>query len=243
MLNCVECGAPIGDAGDSCGACGAQTASGPINGTHRPRLEDPDGLVYEDSPLLRDDLEHDPRSHERADPRFVRAPLRDDPSVEVPAFASAPPVALAEPRPAPFFSRAIALAIDLVILSFLNGTLYVLARNAVLLAERVTGARVGEAVNLVQDSVSAGAMTLLVGYFSVLHARSGQTLGKVAMRIHVVDADGGRISIARSVLRTLAYALSALPFGAGFLLALGPAHRALHDRIADTQVLRLGNDA
>ena len=243
MLNCVECGAPIGHAGESCGACGAQTTSGPINGTHRPRLEDPDGLVYEDSPLLRDDLEHAPRNRERTDPPFVREPLRDDPSVEIPAFAGAPLIALVEPQPAPFFGRAVALAIDLVILSLLNGTLYVLARNAVLLAERLTGARVGDAVNLVQDSVSAGAMTLLVGYFSVLHARSGQTLGKVAMRIHVVDADGGRISIARSVLRTLGYFLSALPFGAGFLLALGPAHRALHDRIADTAVLRLGNDS
>src|SRR5882724_5803384 len=111
MLNCVECGAPIGPAGESCGACGAQTTSGPINGTRRPRLEDPDGLVYEDSPLLRDDLEHGAHSRERAEPQFVREPLRDDPSVETHGLASTPPIALAEPQPAPFFGRAIALAI------------------------------------------------------------------------------------------------------------------------------------
>ena len=237
MLNCGECGAPIGRAGESCGACGAQTTSGVLNGTHHPRLEEPDGLVYDDSPALRDELEHAAQRRERSEPHFVRAPLHDDPAVEVPAFARAPLIASA-PQAAHFVSRAIALGIDLVVLSFLDGVLFVLATNAVLLAERVTGARVGDAVNLVRDSVSAGSMTLLVGYFSVLHARSGQTLGKAAMRIHVADAEGGRVGIVRSVLRTLAYGLSALPFGAGFLLALGPAHRALHDRIAATVVLR-----
>jgi uncharacterized RDD family membrane protein YckC len=235
MQNCVECGAPLGGAGESCGACGAQAPSETTNGTQHPFLEGPDGVAGDEPPLLRD-LER-PGHREHQDPSFVHAPLHDDPAVETPAFATAP-VVDAAPEPAPVLSRAIALLIDFAVLSFLDGVLFTLATGAVLLAEQLTGARVGDAVNLVRDSVSAGSLTLMVGYFSVLHARSGQTLGKIALRIHVAAPDGGRIGMARSVLRTLGYALSALPFLAGFLIALGPSGRALHDRIADTVVLR-----
>jgi uncharacterized RDD family membrane protein YckC len=114
---------------------------------------------------------------------------------------------------------------------------------AVVLAESLTGARVGGAVGLIRSAVSAGSLTLLVGYFSVLHARSGQTLGKVAMRIEVRAEDGARVGMVPSVLRTFSYALSALPFGAGFLMALLPAHRALHDRIAGTRVVAVEDNA
>jgi len=130
-----------------------------------------------------------------------------------------------------------------VLLSLLDAVLVMLATSAVLLAERITGLRVGGAVDLVRSAVSAGSLTLFVGYFSVLQARSGQTLGKAAMRIRVCALDGGRVPILQSVLRTFAYALSALLFGAGFLIALLPAHRALHDYVAGTRVVRVeGNE-
>jgi len=241
MVNCVDCGAPLGRAGDSCAACGAPVASGTTNGTPRPLLEDPDGLVYEDSPLLRDDADRATHRHEPPEPHFVRQPLQDDPTVRSPAFTVAPAAVASPVLPAPFTRRVIALLIDLAILSVLDVVLFALATSAVLLAQSVSGARVGDGIEIVRASVSAGSMTLLLGYFSVLHARSGQTLGKAAMRIHVADGAGGRIGIAPSVLRTFAYGLSALPFGAGFLLALGPAHRALHDRVAGTVVLRQGS--
>jgi uncharacterized RDD family membrane protein YckC len=155
-------------------------------------------------------------------------------------LAMAPP---REPRPAPFLRRAIAFVLDLVLLGVLDAILVSLATMAVLLAEYLSGARVGGAVDLVRAAVSAGSLTLFVGYFSVLHARSGQTLGKVAMRIEVRAEDGSRIGMVPSVLRTFSYVLSAFLFGAGFLMALLPAHRALHDRIAGTRVVAVEDNA
>jgi len=241
MVNCVECGAPLGRAGEPCEACGAAKTHEPRNGTRHPRVEDPDGMVYDESPLLRGDSEHHEHRDARrtpAEPPFVREPLRDDPSVRTPAFATAPLVAEPSAEPARFLSRGLALAIDLVILSALDVVLFLLATSAVLLAEQITGARVGGATDLVRASISAGSMTLFLGYFSVLHARSGQTLGKVALRIHVRDESGARLSLGQSILRTCGYGISALPLGAGFLLALGPEGRALHDRLARTVVVR-----
>jgi uncharacterized RDD family membrane protein YckC len=242
MVNCVECGAPLGREGEPCEACGAAKLHEPRNGTRHPRIEDPDGMVYDESPLLRGDSERDESRHEPhrapAEPPFVREPLRDDPSVRTPAFATAPLLAEPSAEPASFITRGVALAIDLVVLSALDVVLFVLATSAVLLAEQLSGSRVSGASDLVRSSISAGSMTLFLGYFAVLNARSGQTLGKVAMRIHVRDESGARMSLAQSILRTCGYGLSALPLGAGFLLALGPERRALHDRIARTVVVR-----
>jgi uncharacterized RDD family membrane protein YckC len=179
-------------------------------------------------PLLPDD--------EDAPSRGLPRP-HDDPAARTPRVAIAP--APRAPRPASFARRGIALFLDLMLLSLLDAVLMMLATTAVLLAERVTGARIGGAVQLIRSAVSAGSLTLLVGYFSVLHARSGQTLGKAAMQIEVRSANGGRVGILPSVLRTFSYALSLLPFGAGFLLALLPPQRALHDHIAGTRVVRV----
>jgi len=241
MLNCVECGAPLGREGEACTACGTATEHEPRNGKRHPRIEDPDGMVYDESPLVRLDAERAERSerhHAPSEPPFVRGPLRDDPTVRTPAFARGPVEDDATTEPAGFGSRAIALVIDFVLLSVLDVVLFILATSAVLLAEAVTGARVAGASDLVRASISAGSLTLFVGYFSVLHARSGQTLGKAAMRIQVRSQDGARVPLARSILRTCGYLLSALPFGAGFLLALGPARRALHDHLGGTIVVR-----
>lgn len=241
MVNCVECGAPLGREGDACTACGTATEHEPRNGKRQPRLEDPDGMVYDESPLVGIDAERVERAGRHrppSEPSFVREPLDDDPTVRTPAFAHRPIDAEPTIEPAGFLRRAVALAIDLVLLSILDVVLFLLATSAVLLAESVTGARVGGASDLVRASISAGSMTLFLGYFSVLHARSGQTLGKVALRIQVRGADGARVPLVRSVLRTCGYVLSALPLGAGFLLALGPARRALHDHLGGTVVVR-----
>jgi uncharacterized RDD family membrane protein YckC len=130
------------------------------------------------------------------------------------------------------------MLVDLVVLGVLDAVLLALATSAVLAAERLSGVRVGDAPDLIGALLSAGSLTLTLGYFSVLHARASQTLGKAALGIRVEDAAGGPIALARSVLRTLGYVPSLMFLGAGFLLALGPSRRALHDRIAGTVVVR-----
>lgn len=243
MLNCVECGAPIGRAGQSCTACGARPAPGEINGTRKASLmsEDDDMVFDADHPAHRDDdAPHaiSPREERRrAEPSFVRRPLEDDPTLELPAFVDAP-LEIAPPARAHFVSRAIALAIDLVLLSTLDVVLFGIASTAIVLAERVGGASLPHAAELLGALVSAGSLTLFAGYFSVLHADTGQTLGKAALGIRVARRSGLPLGLPRALLRTFGYLLSLLPFGLGFLLALGGERRALHDRLAGSVVLR-----
>ena len=80
-------------------------------------------------------------------------------------------------------------------------------------------------------------------YFTAFTAAGGQSIGKMAARIRVVPSDpdawSDRVPLGQSVLRAVAYFLSALPFGLGFLPGLiGAEKRALHDRIAHTRVVR-----
>lgn len=94
--------------------------------------------------------------------------------------------------------------------------------------------------------LAAFLLILNGGYFVMFTAATGQTIGKMAADIRVVGApaDGGgaqpRVTVGRAVVRTAGYLASLLPAGLGFLPAfVGPRdHRALHDRIAGTRVVR-----
>ena len=82
------------------------------------------------------------------------------------------------------------------------------------------------------------------GYFSTFVAAGGQTIGKMAAGLRVIPADPGappseRVSFGQAVVRAAGYVASALPLGFGFLPAFfGPERRALHDRLADTRVVK-----
>lgn len=95
--------------------------------------------------------------------------------------------------------------------------------------------------------VPLGAFLLLLngGYFVMFTAATGQTIGKMAAGIRVVgtspdDVINDRVSFGRATLRTAGYFASLLPAGLGFLPAFvgPPDHRALHDRLAETRVVR-----
>ena len=62
--------------------------------------------------------------------------------------------------------------------------------------------------------------------------------GKRVLGLRVADRDGARPSWPRAVARHLAAGLSWLTLNIGHLVALPAPHRALHDRIAGTRVLR-----
>lgn len=76
------------------------------------------------------------------------------------------------------------------------------------------------------------------GYFTAFTAGGGQTIGKMAAGIRVVGELGDPVGLGQAVFRTAAYLVSALPFGLGFLPALIGTRRALHDRLAETRVIR-----
>jgi uncharacterized RDD family membrane protein YckC len=86
----------------------------------------------------------------------------------------------------------------------------------------------------------AGFMLLLNGgYLALFTAASGQTLGKMAFGLKVVPAGEHGLTVGRSLLRVLAFLVGGAAAGLGLLPALFDAsRRGLHDRLANTRVVR-----
>ena len=82
------------------------------------------------------------------------------------------------------------------------------------------------------------------GYIATFVAASGQTIGKMAVGTRVIPADPSastaeRVTFGQSIIRAVGYVVSALPLGLGFVPAfVGRERRALHDRLADTRVVK-----
>ncbi|MGH9141193.1 MAG: RDD family protein [Vicinamibacterales bacterium] len=78
------------------------------------------------------------------------------------------------------------------------------------------------------------------GGYLVAFTASGQTLGKMIAGIRVVQSDtDASLDLGRAFLRTMMWAVLAVPAGLGFLTALfSRDHRGLHDRFAGTRVIR-----
>jgi uncharacterized RDD family membrane protein YckC len=81
------------------------------------------------------------------------------------------------------------------------------------------------------------------GYMAAFTAAGGQSIGKMAAGTRVVSAEDGAsttgVPLGQSIVRAAAYAVSVLPAGLGFLPALfGEDRRALHDRLAQTRVVK-----
>jgi len=78
------------------------------------------------------------------------------------------------------------------------------------------------------------------GYFAAFTAAGGQTIGKMALGLRVVDTRDGPVGPGPAVLRALGCLVSVVSLGLGFLPALiGDGGRALEDRLADTHVIRV----
>jgi len=77
-------------------------------------------------------------------------------------------------------------------------------------------------------------------YYAGMESSAGQaTLGKKTVGIKVTDLHGERISFGRATGRYFSKFLSAIILCIGFLMvAFSPRKQGLHDRIADTLVLR-----
>ena len=99
--------------------------------------------------------------------------------------------------------------------------------------------------------VIGAAITL--AYFGLLEANDGQTLGKKLLSIRAVKADGSGLELADAVKRRVPFVIGSLipiPFIGGFigfaiLIAIlvtvatdQPWNRGLHDKWADTMVIR-----
>jgi uncharacterized RDD family membrane protein YckC len=75
-------------------------------------------------------------------------------------------------------------------------------------------------------------------YYAYFWTSSGKTLGMVLLGVQVVGQDGSSVGTKRGLIRTLAFPLSFLTLGIGFLgILFGRDRRALHDVIAGTAVV------
>ena len=135
-------------------------------------------------------------------------------------------------RPAGFWIRAAALAIDLVVFALVQVSFEAMAR-----------AIVGPGTSGADGAHGAVALfTLLFAavYTIALHTVAGQTIGKGLVGVRVVGLDGALLTVGPSLLRYLAYCISLIPLGFGYLVAgLRRDKRALHDLIAGSRVERL----
>jgi uncharacterized RDD family membrane protein YckC len=75
-------------------------------------------------------------------------------------------------------------------------------------------------------------------YYAYYWTASGKTLGMVLLGVRVVGQDGSSVGTRRGLIRTLAFPLSFIILGLGFVsILLRRDRRALHDLIADTEVV------
>jgi uncharacterized RDD family membrane protein YckC len=125
----------------------------------------------------------------------------------------------------------VALVIDLLVLAV------VLLSFEAIMAAMLGTSRDGES-----GSVTPILFTALFSavYSTVLHATTGQTIGKSLLGIQVHGIDGARLTVGAAFLRYLAWFISLSTLGFGFLVAgLRRDKRALHDLIAGSRAERV----
>jgi uncharacterized RDD family membrane protein YckC len=129
-------------------------------------------------------------------------------------------------------SRILAALVDIALLSTLDA-------SVLYFTLRLLGLATAQMFELPVMPLLAFFLLLNGGYFIAFTTVGGQSIGKMAVGIKVISQEEESVPIGRATLRTLAYIVSALPLGAGFLPGLISADRlALHDRLAHTRVVR-----
>lgn len=131
---------------------------------------------------------------------------------------------------APFVLRCAALIIDYI----------------VLLSMPVSWLIVSKLLSGTPGDVGIGATGWVLGFvlfianFLLLPLMRGQTIGKMALGLTVVNLDGTNVEIISVIRRNLVgYLATVLTFGIGFLIAaVNTSGRSLHDIIGGTVVVR-----
>jgi uncharacterized RDD family membrane protein YckC len=143
-----------------------------------------------------------------------------------------------------FWSRAAARIIDLLII--------IATFNLIYLADRLgadaglwTGMGLGKGYPATSGFSLANVfrglffLTFPVFYYVYLHGSYGQTFGKMAMKIRVLNEDGTPLDHRKAFLRWLGYFLCDLTFYIGYVwAAFDPRKQGLHDKVCKTVVVR-----
>jgi uncharacterized RDD family membrane protein YckC len=172
------------------------------------------------------------------DTLFESEPESDQPEEPEtpPPRQRADPVASPTPHvdaPAPVFARLAAGIVDVLIIAAIDAAVLYWTLRAVELP-------LAEIRRL--PAVPLGLFLILLngGYLTAFTAAGGQTIGKMLARLKVVeDPSRAPVTLGTAALRASAYLVSLAPAGLGFApLLFAPDGRALHDRLANTRVVR-----
>ena len=178
------------------------------------------------------------RESAAAEPRLAldtaEIPIAQRPAPSGPQETAGLPTAV---EAAPVGSRVMAGLVDLAILSGIDAIVLYFTL-------RICGLTFAQTLTLPMAPLAGFLLLLNGGYFASFVAASGQTIGKMTAGIRVIPGDPAarhseRVSFRHAVVRAVAYLVSALPAGLGYLPALvDDDRRALHDRLADTRVVK-----
>jgi uncharacterized RDD family membrane protein YckC len=140
-----------------------------------------------------------------------------------------------------FWIRTLAFLIDLAILNIIYLFFLFAGCLAVYLALQTQ--------DLYVYLSKVGALTLpcnliitaiTIGYFTYFHGSTGQTIGKMACKIKVVQENGDPLNYPKSFLRWIGYVLSSIALYIGFFwIAFDKNKQGWHDKIANTFVIKL----
>ena len=156
------------------------------------------------------------------------------------------PTAADQLQPAGFFSRLVALVLDVVIVtvsSIALGAVISLVTNFFGLgAEQLKAGSSSQILELVRTltvGLSALAVLLFVPlYFIVFWTLARATPGKRVLGLRIVHDGQPAITWSRALWRYICYFLSAIPLFLGFFWVLGDSRRqGWHDKLAHTQVV------
>ncbi len=146
------------------------------------------------------------------------------------------------PPPGGFWVRALARIIDILVVNIINMT----AILAVLFLARLWAFYSGispSVVNAAANARPAGLFASLLGaiaYQTFFEGIYGSSIGKLLLRLHVFKTDGSPCTLWCAFVRSVAYLVDSLFFGAVAFLAMNssPLRQRLGDRWAGSVVVR-----
>ena len=130
-------------------------------------------------------------------------------------------------------SRFLAFLLDVALVGAVFGLLGALTTEALRIVANITWSNS-------EHRLLVGVLYVLWQflYFAGLTASGGRTIGKAVLGIFVVQQDGTPVTSKGAALRTIAFPVSFLLFGAGFLLGvIRRDRRQLHDLLGGTAVV------
>jgi len=137
------------------------------------------------------------------------------------------PVTPSSMRPASFWSKFLALALDTLIIGVAGLLVFVVGLGLELIS-----------FGLLTPVVIVVSVVILIGYFPFFFHTRMQTLGMQALKLKIRTVGGGRVPIGPAIGRTLATVLSGLPLCLGYFWSLGsPWKQTWHDSLAGTVIV------